>query len=262
MMWLMLTTGALSIVERDPKHTAESEDPTRTLVVRARRQEWLEEFRDRYCPALGEIYHSTDKDYQYRAVLSPDDMAEAAGRAVRDIAYYNFKSATQSPEFGLKAAGQRTSLHGAYSKCWNALLDAGDGTSIYDLGWSGSSYLTGIEACRRWGHWWPVGTEKCKDCGEPNPSYPEAGPDKVFPPDEAPKKKARKRRKKSRQQSAKASIKPIPLDEYCPGTWVEPQEGIAGTVTGTGTCSWCGTKQELTPGGYIRTHHESVEGAA
>lgn len=36
-------------------------------------------------------------------------------------------------------------------RVWNAGLDAGDGTSVYDRkGWGA---LSGIEACRRWGHW-------------------------------------------------------------------------------------------------------------
>ena len=80
---------------------------------------------------------------------------------------------------------------------WNTVLAHGSGGSPY-----AKQSLTGIEACRRWGHWWPHGAEVCKDCGEPNPSYPDAGPPDVFPPEPKPARKPRR----TPQPSAKATV--------------------------------------------------------
>lgn len=174
-MWLMLTTGALSIVERNPKTTPEGD--TRTMVVRSRRAEWIDAFREKFCPELGETLHLTGKDYQYRAYADPDKLAIAVARAVLSIDYHNFKSATETAKHGLKDAKLRHSLHSAYSSIWNTLLDAGDGTSVYD--WKSS--FKGIEVCRRWGHEWKANAKTCTDCKAKNPSFPKAGPKGVFP---------------------------------------------------------------------------------
>ncbi|HEX3958066.1 MAG TPA: hypothetical protein VHZ03_15740 [Trebonia sp.] len=195
-MWVMLPAGSISIVRRSHP----DKDDERTLQVRARRSEWLETFRG-YCPELGESLFADGKaDYSWRAFARPEDVARAMARIVLAIDYPNFKSAAADPKRGMKNARLRGDLVSAYHKVWDALLAAGDGHSVYDYPAKGGTWATGIEACRRWGHWWPAGHETCKDCGEPNPAYPEAGPEKVYPP---PAKKTRTR--KPRQASAKAT---------------------------------------------------------
>ena len=171
----MLPTGALSIVRR----TYVDEEDERELVVRARRREWLDEFRGRWCPDMGASIHDGHRDYQWHAYVTRHDLGLALARIAMDLDWNNFKAATMSPKRGLADMKLRTSLHDAYSKVWGTLLGAGDGTSAYD---SKGGWLTGIEACRRWGHWWPKGAETCHDCGQPNPNYPNAGPRDVFPP--------------------------------------------------------------------------------
>jgi hypothetical protein len=202
----MMTTGALSIVQRS--RIAKNDD--RTLVVRGRRVEHLEAFRDNWCPDLGEIIHLNGRDYQWRAYAKPDDVALAVARVVLNIDYGNFKSATESPEHGLKDPKLRHNLHSAYTRVWNDLLNAGDGTSAYDFK---SSSWTGIEACRHWGHFWPKGRQTCSDCGEPNPSYPERGPANVYPP---PAAKARKPRQVSAKQVSAKPAKPAASSDAPP----------------------------------------------
>ena len=251
-MWLMLPTGALSIVERSH---VEKDDP-RDMVVRARRKEWINAFR-KYCPELGPTLHLKNRDYQYRAYVKRDDLAAGVAKAVMAISYPNFKSATLTPKHGLRSAKLRNSLHTAYNKVWNDLLDAGDGTSVYDFKhWKPT--LTGIEACRRWGHWWPKGADKCKDCGEPNPSYPDAGPLEVFPDDPPAKPVTSKPRK---QASAKPEPEPpwFVQDKSCPGSWslVDPVTFEIGTEgEETAQCGYCGQREEMTlDGRKIRLHY-------
>lgn len=261
-MWLMLTTGALSVVQRDPKTMTEGD--TRTLVVRARRKEYLDSFRGKYCPQLTESVHIDKCDYQWRGYIAPDDLAVAVARAVLSIDYRNFKAATQSPQHGLPDAGLRNGLHDAYSKCWTALLNAGDGTSAYD--WKGIC-TTGIEACYRWGHWWPAGEKDCKDCGEPNPSYPEAGPEHAYPerPVKAVKGKVPRKRKARKQASAKAySQDVLKGSEGCEGSWKEPDADTVAFPTAyngyqeTAVCWFCGERVQLTPDGLLKLHWEGV----
>lgn len=254
-MWLMLTTGALSVVQRDPRTM--DKDDTRTLVVRARRREYLDTFRDKYCPQLTESLHLDNKDYQWRGYVSPDELAVAVARAILSIDYHNFKAATQSAEHGLPDAKLRDGLHDAYSKCWSALLTAGDGTSAYNY------TVTGIEACYRWGHWWPKGEKFCKDCGEPNPSYPKAGPEKVYPKRPAKGKTSRKRKAK-RQGTVKTYTQPVlKSSDGCEGSWQEPDADSVVFPTAyngyqeTGVCWFCGQRVKLAPDGVLELHWEN-----
>ena len=266
-MWLMLTTGALSIVHRDPKHMDESD--TRTLVVRARRTEWLDEFRARWCPELAETVHDETRDYQYRAYVTPDALALAVARVTLAIDYHNFKGATQSAQHGLPDAKLRNSLHDAYSQCWTTLLNAGDGTSAYDWkNWKAKP--VGIEACYKWGHWWPVGEEVCRDCGEPNPAYPAAGPLHVYPerPATVPAKAKAKSRNRRRARKGKArttySQDVLKGSEGCEGSWFTPLEDSVAMPTKdngyqeSGVCYSCGERVKLTPDGLIELHWEGV----
>jgi hypothetical protein len=289
-MWLMMTTGALSIVQR----TRIAKNDDRTLVVRSRREEWLESFR-RWCPEMGPALHVSNRDYQWRAYAKPDDVALAVARYVLSIDYGNFKSATSSAEHGLKDPKLRSSLHSAYNKVWNNLLDAGDGTSVYDFKSTGTgSWYTGIEACRRWGHWWPKGAKVCKDCEEPNPSYPAEGPEKVYP-EGYPKKLTAPARKKGKQASAKAYVDSVlaAVDEFAPGhsPWDKPtkstddrsilkgSDACAGSWTApledtvelsvpangyqeSGVCSFCGQRRPLNGSYELQLHWADEEEVA
>jgi hypothetical protein len=165
-MWIMTTYGAFSVVARDPKHTDEGDD--RTMVVRARREEWLTELRKRAMPELGPSVHYAGADYQYHAAIAPEDLARGVARIALDAASYrNFKSATLDPAHGLKSPSMRHGLHDAYSKIWSTLLAAGDGTSMYD----GHQTDAGtIDVCARLGHYYSLHGGKCSDCGTPRPA--------------------------------------------------------------------------------------------
>jgi hypothetical protein len=151
-VWIMAPYGAFSVVARDPKRIKPGDE--RTMVVRARRKEWLAELRKRAMPELGPSQHFAGADYQWHAAVTPEDLARGVARIALDAgSYRNFKSATMDPQFGLRSASGRSRLHTAYNRIWSALLDAGDGKS----------------RCKTMGHWYATSTGKCVDCGEPDP---------------------------------------------------------------------------------------------
>lgn len=175
-MWILLTKGAVSIVKFN--HAAEG-DP-KTMQVRSRRKEWLAAFA-KYMDRNPKFQHDEGtKDYSWRFFATPEEVAAAAGKAVLDVTYSNFKNATSAPGTGLRSVKLRHDLHGAYHDIWDVLLKAGDGTSMYDKKYTKAFYSEAdagtIGICTRLGHWWSKGKESCNDCGTPNPSYPAAGP--------------------------------------------------------------------------------------
>jgi hypothetical protein len=127
-MWIMLPLGAFSVTERPTRPPGDE----RNLQVRARRREWLEALREAYCPELGEPVHYENADYQWRCFVTPQQWAETLARIANAIDYSNFKGATLDPRHSPHSPQQRQILHLAYSRCWSALLEAGDGTSCYD----------------------------------------------------------------------------------------------------------------------------------
>lgn len=167
-MWVLGTKGAVSIVHFN--HAPEG-DP-KTVQVRSRRKEWLQSFAV-YVDRKVQLIHSDNKDYQWRFFATPDEVADMVARATRDITYSNFKNATSSAEHGLKTPKLRWSLHDAYSSIWSTLLNAGDGTSVFNKPFS-SGYSKGkagtIDICRDMGHWYASGSDKCDDCGMKRPA--------------------------------------------------------------------------------------------
>lgn len=266
-MWLMMTKGALSI-------TVSPKEPDK-LQVRARRKEWLEAFRA-YCPELGPDIHTTNADYQWRALAKPEDVARAVARLTLDIDYSNFKSATMQPERGLKDSKLRHSLHDAYSKIWGTLLAAGDGTSSMDsksVGGTGT-----IAACTRLGHWWPAGTEKCVDCKKENPNYPEAGP--RGKPTQAEVRAWWAAKRAGKPKSPKQAAQPSTTVDWarkrasakakinhegsgwdvCPGSGMSAAKGSMDIRSGvtTGACRMCGATVPLALDSWeIRSHSQS-----
>ena len=167
-MWIFLTKGMVSIVERNPAHLEPGDD--KTLVIRSRRKEWLTAFRG-LAPDITPPKHSGGHaDYQWRSYGSREAVALGVARAVMDIDYHNFKGATDSPARGLRTAKLRHSLHDAYNKVWSVMLDAGDHTSVYDGKWKhGSTWKPDPQRCKTMGHWYATSSGKCVDCGEPDP---------------------------------------------------------------------------------------------
>ena len=188
-LWIMTPFGILMPSRRPADLVAEGDD--RTLQVRARHQEYLDKFREVFCPELGESEHHPDQDYPWKAAVSPDDLARAVSRMVLEIDSEKFKPLAEDSKYALPGKLGRD-LHSQYNAMWSTHLKYGDGTSSYDhKSWSGSgAQETGIALCRRWGHWWPVNAKVCRDCGEPNPSYPEQGPTGVKPDEDAVPKPA------------------------------------------------------------------------
>jgi len=71
--------------------------PRGTLTVRSRVRLDLENLRNRYLPAMGEISESTRSDYHYRAVAPHDAVSAAMARAIGDIDVPDDRSSGKSP---------------------------------------------------------------------------------------------------------------------------------------------------------------------
>ena len=105
-MWLMTNFGFFSIVQK-------KDDDILTVMARARSD--LETLKERYIPTLGHILKGEGTDYQYRARVSREDMAEALGKIIMDIDYSNFKVSVAE-----KQGRKRSRI---YEEVWGALLN-------------------------------------------------------------------------------------------------------------------------------------------
>jgi len=105
-MWLMTNFGFFSIVQKKDDDI---------LTVRARARSDLETLKERYIPTLGHILKGEGTDYQYRAKVSREDMAEAMKRIIMDIDYPNFKNSVAEKQ-GRKRAR-------IYGEVWDCLLN-------------------------------------------------------------------------------------------------------------------------------------------
>jgi hypothetical protein len=97
-MWIMLSDGFLSIVQKDcpPGH----------LLVRARRKGDIESVFGRHV----KVTRATDADYLYRALLPTRCVQERIAEQIGMIDYSNFKNSVEEKD-----------LHDAYMKVWSAM---------------------------------------------------------------------------------------------------------------------------------------------
>jgi hypothetical protein len=110
-MWLMSSVGFFSVVRKP------GDDQ---LTIRARAREDLETLGRTYLPSLAEITAGGGTDYQFRARVRPEVLAEAVAEMVRGIDYANFKNEV--------AAHQGEDRAHAYGEVWQVLrqLAAGE----------------------------------------------------------------------------------------------------------------------------------------
>ena len=83
-MWLFTTIGFFSVV-------AHADDP-RTILIRARVREDLDELRVHHLPDL-EIVEGAGTDYAFRAFVSRDEGEHVAQQLAQSVDYPNFKTA-------------------------------------------------------------------------------------------------------------------------------------------------------------------------
>lgn len=102
-MWIFTTTGFYS-VNRTPDG--------KRLQLRARVAADLDNFREKYCPDLGETIELPYTDYQFRAEVDSRHLGDALAAAVEDVDYKNFKNSVEDK------SGDR---HHAYMDVWEAL---------------------------------------------------------------------------------------------------------------------------------------------
>lgn len=158
-MWICTPFGILMPALR-PAHTLEEGDK-RTLQVRARERAYLDVFRERYCPGLGDSIHFPTQDYQWKAYISPQELADAVALLMLDIDYMKFKPESEHERWGLTAK-LRGRLHSCYSRMWGDQLDYGDGTSVYQKSWTGKPNPA---LCLTQGHWYKTRPYLvCSDC--------------------------------------------------------------------------------------------------
>ena len=105
-MWLFTTFGFFSVVQK-PGET--------DLTVRSRVRSDLERLRKQYLSTLGPVVEHGGTDYQYRAKVSHDALAEAMAKIVKDIDYGNFKDSVSQRQGGTR--------HDAYAGVWDVLAD-------------------------------------------------------------------------------------------------------------------------------------------
>jgi hypothetical protein len=116
-VWLMTSFGILMPAAR-PVDTVASGDP-RTMQVRARRRVDLEVLRDEYMgDDLGEIIHTPDMDYNYRAYCTPEAFGAVVAQLVEEIDYLKFKPTTESRY-------KDALLHRVYDEIWSVVTMLG-----------------------------------------------------------------------------------------------------------------------------------------
>jgi hypothetical protein len=106
-MWLMTDIGFFSIA-RKPDDVAQ-----RTVTIRARVKEDLENLQQKYLPQLGPIQANLGTDYKYRAKAAQADFAIALLNIGLNIDYRNFKEAVAQRQGAYRAH--------AYREVWYAL---------------------------------------------------------------------------------------------------------------------------------------------
>jgi hypothetical protein len=186
-LWIDTPFGPLYPCIRPAKTLAPGE--VQTLQVRARRREYLDHFRAKWCPEAGEVLsgeqvtgHKTD--YPWRCYVSPEQLAEAMRRMILKIDSGKFKPLTEGPE-GLDNRKLASELHSVYTSMWSTQLRLSDGTSSYD--WTPGKYSGGSgdwmysapdsaspsDMCQTEGHYFgrevaepkqPYAGRKCLDC--------------------------------------------------------------------------------------------------
>lgn len=115
-MWLFTTKGFYSIHE--------VEDGVELLEIRSRQAVDIDNFREHYCPLLGETVFVAHADYQYRATALRELIVVGVASVARDIDYGNFKNSVED-----------TSRDQTYMDVWSAVYRGLDERSY--RGWKG-----------------------------------------------------------------------------------------------------------------------------
>ena len=98
-MWLCMNDGFLSVVEAP--YAGEG-----MLAVRSRMRSHIEDS----FPGV-EIIETPDRDYQFRALLPKEEVAQSIARKIAGIDYGNFKDSVRSKPLSI-----------AYSSVWSTML--------------------------------------------------------------------------------------------------------------------------------------------
>lgn len=113
-MWLFTKRGFYSIAASQTPGAPEG-----TISVRGRVKADLEAFREHYSAKLGPTMALAGTDYEYRADISPVDLAAALVKMVPEIDYTKFKPAAAEFSSGGHAR------HDLYIGVWSAMYVGG-----------------------------------------------------------------------------------------------------------------------------------------
>lgn len=196
MSWLLLPGGVvMPDVRPDKSFTGDHTDREYDMQVRARHKEYLDSFRELYCPEMLESIHFPNHDYPWKAYVKRADLAAAYAKTVMGIDYRKFKpeSVAKHPTDSTRTKyllpwKKAHQLHSLYNSLWGTMLTHGDGTSVFNGMGSGTGYMTravgdldkpnaGYCAGLNPTHWFPSNLakpgqpEKCFDCGTDKATY-------------------------------------------------------------------------------------------
>lgn len=116
-MFICASWGMLMPALRPP-HTVPDGD-LQTIQIRTRRKKDLEILRDKYMSnTLGEIQHTPNMDYNYRAYCTPADLGIALMLIAQDINYVKFKETA-------KTQYEDASLYNVYNSFWGTATQLG-----------------------------------------------------------------------------------------------------------------------------------------
>lgn len=199
-LWIATPFGVLMPGTRPP-HTYDTEADDRSLQVRTRDKDYIDRFRELYCPELGEANHFPGHDYPWKAYVSPEKLALAVARMVLDTDSEVFKPLAEGPK-GLKDKTKARRLHDNYGSWWSSHLTCSDGTSSWDGtgasgkgtggNWKSTGALSGslplkesktvrAKRCEEWGHWFSTDSSRCWDCSTLKPAGWKLGDNPIYP---------------------------------------------------------------------------------
>jgi hypothetical protein len=126
-MWVCAPFGILMPAIRPPHTVAEGDQCT--LQIRARRRAWLQVLKDQYMGSrLGEIIHTPEMDYEFRAYCRPDDFAVVLAKITLEIDFEKFKPAVYDSALSRR---EQDELHALYNSMWGTIFRYGQGGNRY-----------------------------------------------------------------------------------------------------------------------------------
>jgi hypothetical protein len=125
------------------------------ITVRARDAAHLDAFREQFCPELGKVVLTPDRDYDVRATVGREAFARAMTKMASAIDSPRFKPLSEGPR-ALSDQDKAATYHGVLNQIWGAVTGLSDKWTGYSKGKGDPQ--SSSSTCREWGHLWPPST--------------------------------------------------------------------------------------------------------